>query len=295
MSKDFQERDRKEIHHRSISDQDLRGQRRNVPDISRSASRDHALRRSNSHGSHSDQESYARKSLKSSSESTPHSRVTDSGLRNSTERLPKQVSLPPDPTLDFFSESFNPLKALYELKTIPSTLPKVKPFDFLSKCKFLLPPNDPNFIPLKAKKKEAVLTETERTIKDIDQKRAQVRKQFLKEKKQQEQESYKPALQVMTEKFSEGPLSLLKRCMEEKCRIRVAIRRVNTIRGYCVGNLQAFDKHMNMVLRNVEEDYEIHEFANETSTKKELVKKQRRVKLLLIKGDNVVWVSRLPT
>ena len=71
-----------------------------------------------------------------------------------------------DPTLDFFSESFDPLRALIEIKTLPSSLPNVRPLDFLSKCKFLLPTEDVNYIPLKAKKsKEELLEGSAKAIK----------------------------------------------------------------------------------------------------------------------------------
>ncbi|CAM9136525.1 unnamed protein product [Phaeothamnion confervicola] len=52
-----------------------------------------------------------------------------------------------------------------------------------------------------------------------------------------------------------GPYSLLTKSLEERHRVRVMIRRVNSVRGTCEGLLLAFDKHMNMVLLDVTERY----------------------------------------
>ena len=69
-----------------------------------------------------------------------------------------------DPSLDFFSPQFDPLKAIYTLKKIPSTLPKVKALDNLSKCHFLLPPDDPNYMSLKKKNTKPEIPEFEKKI-----------------------------------------------------------------------------------------------------------------------------------
>lgn len=54
--------------------------------------------------------------------------------------------------------------------------------------------------------------------------------------------------------WSTGPLSVLTKSFAKKLRVVVYIRAVSGIRGYCIGSVRAFDKHMNLVLSNVLED-----------------------------------------
>lgn len=58
-------------------------------------------------------------------------------------------------------------------------------------------------------------------------------------------------------KLEKGPLGLLKRCMDQHQRVKVVIRRVADIRGYCIGVLQAFDKHFNMVLTGIAKAFDV--------------------------------------
>jgi len=54
-------------------------------------------------------------------------------------------------------------------------------------------------------------------------------------------------------------MSILKKCFEKKARVKVLIRSLKTLRGFCVGQLVAFDKHFNLVLYDVEEEYHVWE------------------------------------
>ena len=47
-----------------------------------------------------------------------------------------------------------------------------------------------------------------------------------------------------------GPLSSLRAMLRDKCRVRVVLRRLRGLRGYCTGVLVAFDRHWNMVRFN---------------------------------------------
>lgn len=108
-----------------------------------------------------------------------------------------------------------------------------------------------------------------------------------------------------------GPLARLQTFRRQ--RVRLVIRYVNAIRGILTGTLVAFDKHMNMILRDVEEEYsqrptdrglvsnveqeskrrqDIDEGVGEGSLNRDEGNlKRRKMKQLLVRGDNVVMVS----
>ncbi|XP_038064403.1 U7 snRNA-associated Sm-like protein LSm11 isoform X2 [Patiria miniata] len=53
--------------------------------------------------------------------------------------------------------------------------------------------------------------------------------------------------------FSSGPLSVLYRCMNERCKVRVCTRSFKGLRSICTGYLVTFDKFFNMALVDVDE------------------------------------------
>eukprot|EP00761_Pharyngomonas_kirbyi_P005799 gb/GECH01005805.1/.p1 GENE.gb/GECH01005805.1/~~gb/GECH01005805.1/.p1 ORF type:complete len:198 (+),score=40.51 gb/GECH01005805.1/:1-594(+) len=61
--------------------------------------------------------------------------------------------------------------------------------------------------------------------------------------------------QKLTNSFQKGPISLIRECYIDQSRIKVVIRRKHGIRGTCEGIIVAFDKHMNLILKDVKEIY----------------------------------------
>ncbi|KAL8593280.1 hypothetical protein ACOMHN_009933 [Nucella lapillus] len=55
--------------------------------------------------------------------------------------------------------------------------------------------------------------------------------------------------------FQQGPLSILRRSVQEKMKVRVWTRSVRNIRGISTGYVVAFDKHMNLAMMDVDEVY----------------------------------------
>ena len=53
-----------------------------------------------------------------------------------------------------------------------------------------------------------------------------------------------------------GPMAALQNCIDTGRRIKVFIRGIDRMRGYCVGGIVAFDKHWNFAMVDVDEVYE---------------------------------------
>lgn len=114
------------------------------------------------------------------------------------------------------------------------------------------------------------------------------------------------------EESSSGPLLLLRRLQRQ--RIKVMTRYVNAIRGTLTGTLIAFDKHMNMILRDVVEIYSPRPLDSQSKSnvetelerRQKLISgeestlssdgkwsvRQREMKQILLRGDNVVMVYK---
>ena len=93
-------------------------------------------------------------------------------------------------------------------------------------------------------------------------------------------------LAPVTDTLREGPHSLLWRALRDRVRVRVTLRRINSIRGVVVGHLKAFDRHMNLLLVD----------AAETTTPKmrnpaRARPRTRHLAQVLVRGDNVVLVA----
>lgn len=108
----------------------------------------------------------------------------------------------------------------------------------------------------------------------------------------------------------DGPFTVLRRCFLERRRVVVVIRRVNSIRGTCTGYLKAFDKHMNLLLMDVDESYVTHEthtkrlrdvrdgrvaasdalFSVAAPRRNRSFTSHQHAKQLFVRGDNVVML-----
>lgn len=114
---------------------------------------------------------------------------------------------------------------------------------------------------------------------------------------------------------TEGPMSILQKCVQDQVRIKVITRKLNGIRGFCTGLLVAFDKHWNLALQDVDETYSRPRFPKpeydngqklaaaaekvgesvirieKTRRKTQLC--QRHVPQLVLRGEHVVLVQLL--
>lgn len=134
---------------------------------------------------------------------------------------------------------------------------------------------------------------------------------------------------AIAENHKGGPWSMLHRLFSKRQRVRVLIRYVNSLRGTLTGYIVAYDKHCNMILRDVDEVYsprhcssgsnrgemgkgkeeEKEEPSNleaemnrrrsameQTRSRKpagtEWQLRQRHMKQILVRGDNVVMIYK---
>ncbi|KAI5054921.1 hypothetical protein GOP47_0030066 [Adiantum capillus-veneris] len=152
-------------------------------------------------------------------------------------------------SLDFFSPDFDPLKALHARDLLPPN-PRVRPLDNLSSCRRILPEEVPESIinaPAKAP----------RSVESIQaQERAKAHKSVLLQKAAERERQVK-IFDKIAEKSKHGPLGLLAECYQCKLRIKVWTRHTHGVRGTLIGFLIAFDKHLNLVLRDIDEEYSV--------------------------------------
>mmetsp|Transcript_7045 Transcript_7045/g.12641 ORF Transcript_7045/g.12641 Transcript_7045/m.12641 type:complete len:429 (-) Transcript_7045:82-1368(-) len=178
----------------------------------------------------------------SSANSRPSSRVAKKGIRQQDEA---HYELSPEQqnggNLSFTSLQFDPQAALSrstesvwrENRESDLQLYRSAPLlDNLSKFRTLLPLCDPQRLEPTPVKKKVVVLKPAPTKKKLS------------------------ALDELASQFEHsGPLELLYNAYTNRQRIRVMIRYVDSIRGTLTGQLVAFDKHFNMILRNVDESY----------------------------------------
>jgi len=114
----------------------------------------------------------------------------------------------------------------------------------------------------------------------------------------------------IADSFQLGPAAMLRNLQQQ--RVCVITRYVNAIRGSLTGTLIAFDKHLNMVLLDVEETYTCRPLERgmmtnvqvEVERRRNLLEsqspgistfvKRRRMKQIMLRGDCVVSVYKEP-
>ncbi|CAK9202709.1 unnamed protein product [Sphagnum troendelagicum] len=153
------------------------------------------------------------------------------------------------PSLDFLSPEFDALEAL-RCEGLQPPNPRVRPLDNLNKCLSILPQElSESFV--------SVPVREPRSQESIAaQQRAKARTSLQMEKAAERARQTK-VLDAMAEKLKDGPLGLLVECYEKRGRVLVWTRHAHGIRGTLVGFLLAVDKHFNMVLQDVDEQYTV--------------------------------------
>lgn len=192
---------------------------------------------------------------------------------------------------NFLSPKFDALLALTTSGVQPP-IPNARPLDNLHNFRRFLPPDHPQYL---APKTDIGVSQAGTTA---DKERGKQRVTYL----QQERERQKGRARInpideIAARFSEGPLGLLSRCYKQRSAVRVVTRHDRGIRGVATGTLVAFDKHMNLVLRDVEESYTVL-LSVERPTQhggmrrcRKQEKRHRRLKQVFLAGNSVALVS----
>ena len=152
--------------------------------------------------------------------------------------------------ISLVSSSFDPYAAL---STDMNDVLRANPFvaqapiiDNVSKFRRLLPREDPqHLVPSKRSAAAAAATRAQQMAKAASGTSAAA--------------TYKIAIPgaftALADRFDKGPFALLRDIHTKKQRVRVMVRYVDCIRGTLTGYVLAFDKHFNMILRDVDEVY----------------------------------------
>lgn len=229
--------------------------------------------------------------------------------------------------VDFTSSRFDPLTALTGSQQAvvtanPGLLQQCRLMDRVDQCRSILPPTDPLYRPAVTSSRKRSRASADQAVGDSSD-----------SKKPPATAGNKPkppsCFASLAEPYEKGPLSVLYTCLMQRQRVRVVIRYVNGIRGTVTGYLVAFDKHLNMILRDADEVYSPRRVdtahadtaaaadAKETTTadaipvsnleaevqrrvsglrgpaaNQQWTVRQRHLAQILIRGDNVVLVYK---
>ncbi|KAJ9522085.1 hypothetical protein QJQ45_005197 [Haematococcus lacustris] len=154
-----------------------------------------------------------------------------------------------DPALDFLSDAFDAQRAL-DTPGLRPPVPDVKPLDNLAKCRWLLPPEIPESL---AGKDRNAKSGSEATR----EKHEQLKTKALSTIQRIEQSCTVSLAGVLAYVKPGMPQDCLRRWQQQQQRVRVVTRHGCGVRGVAEGQLVAYDTFMNLVLRDVSEQYTV--------------------------------------
>ena len=185
--------------------------------------------------------------------------------------------------LDFCSAEFSPGRALTSASTRPP-VPEARPLDNILKCRIYLHDSHPLALPPDARMSAQRRTQMVNKVRSSREESRHVREDIIA-----------AMMRCLDDK---GPFTWLARKARQGDRVRVVTKhRTGGIRGEAVGKLVAFDKHMNLVLRDVEEKYTVRVFRERQNTRGSniqrpvLEKRKRSMPNVLLTGRSVVLLT----
>lgn len=191
-----------------------------------------------------------------------------------------------DSELDFCSRKFDSEKALRSELAVPP-MPEAHPLDNILKCRVYLPDSHP--LHLSDTKK---LRFSSKVLDNVSKQR--VAATSLRQKTASKSNPSDTATRYFDER---GPFSWLARKAKSGATVRVVTRHRRGVRGAATGVLVTFDKHMNLVLRHVEETYTVRRIVEVKSSngvtrrRPVLEKRKRSLPNVLLMGRSIVFLS----
>lgn len=219
--------------------------------------------------------------------------------------------------LDFFSPDFDALAAL-NTPSLQPPAPQVKALDNVSKCRAILPAEVP----------ESLLHMSVKQSTEEAKLKAASFKERATRMQQRVEESISYSLEKVHSYVKPGPLQQLKVWYDARARVRVVTRHARGVRGVAEGKLIGYDRYMNVLLKDVHENYsvllrvtkekeavvtrpakahsdqqpveegevgEIEATVRKTRLVRRQEKRTRQLPQLFVKGDSIVLVSCLRT
>uniref|UniRef100_A0A7S4AHE2 Sm domain-containing protein n=2 Tax=Pseudo-nitzschia australis TaxID=44445 RepID=A0A7S4AHE2_9STRA len=206
--------------------------------------------------------------------------------------------------VDFLSPDFDPIKTLTSASSediaranpwMAELLPKTI-LDNVGKCATLLPKDDP--LRKESHHHQVQLRKPTALKTHVGQQQQQAGGTLEPSQKRPRRNNSKNnnnvdlhPFEAIASHLDSGPHSLLFRLRRDRKRVKVVVRYVNMLRGTIAGSLVAFDKHMNLILRDVEEVYcpRIANEKYEMSNRELELERRRRISLM---GDREKGVDQ---
>ncbi|XP_019872069.1 U7 snRNA-associated Sm-like protein LSm11 [Aethina tumida] len=154
-----------------------------------------------------------------------------------------------NPRLDFFSDKFDPLLALKTAGLKPP-VPKAKCHDNMSKLKLpdLLSERKQNTAVVGKKRDDAAAGTSKTTASGESVRRFEPHQMPVQNTKKVNKTNIYTKMESIA-----GPLSLLRKCKDERIKIKIWTRFAWGLRGFCIAYLVAFDKQWNLAMEDVTE------------------------------------------
>lgn len=209
-------------------------------------------------------------------------------MEESTAQDQDKLLLTGKEELDPANDNFNPLRAIYDPNFEVEDTAVVQ--DNVEKCIAVIEGR----VHIKAvpeKKQEPDVAET-------------LERQFTKDQLPVEAKKKKKVRNVVIrmDEYTYGPLSLLRKYMNEGTRVKVWTRGVSGVRGVASGFIAAFDKHWNLALTDVEEQFTRKRSKKVPALGQTLVEKESKewrigdslVRLIQVKKKVEICVRHVP-